>query len=130
MKTHPFWWESLGEKTHFLTANQSMNMHSNATLHRQDGHDSRPSAHQTHRPVSFFCAAPQAGLVELVGDFNHWHPLPMNRAVDGWWHARVELRHGHHQYRFLVDGQPTLDPQATGIVRDDHDEPASLIAVS
>jgi len=54
----------------------------------------------------------------------------MTRSVDGWWLAQVELPHGHHQYRFLVDGIPMLDPQATGIVRDDHDERVSLIAVS
>ena len=130
MRTHPFWWASPGEKIPSLTAQPPMNMNPNATLHRQDGHDRRPSAHHPHRSISFLCAAPQAGRVELVGDFNHWHPLPMTRSVDGWWHARVELRHGHHQYRFLVDGQPTLDPHATGIVRDDQNEPASLITVS
>lgn len=33
-------------------------------------------------------------------------------------------------YRFLVDGQPVLDPNATGVVRDAQGEKASLIAVS
>jgi 1,4-alpha-glucan branching enzyme len=69
-------------------------------------------------------------VVELVGDFNHWQPLQMTRSVDGWWIAQVELSHGHHQYRFLVDGQPRLDPHATGIVRDEQQEQASLLAVS
>ncbi|MGP8020367.1 MAG: glycoside hydrolase family 13 [Limisphaerales bacterium] len=56
------------------------------------------------RPINFYCAAPRAHSVELVGDFNHWRPFPMQRSVDGWWSAQVELCHGHHQYRFLVDG--------------------------
>jgi 1,4-alpha-glucan branching enzyme len=90
----------------------------------------RYSAHNSHKPISFFCAAPRAKLVELVGDFSHWQPLPMSRSVDGWWLAQVELCHGHHRYRFLVDGQPTLDPRATGIVRDEHGERVSLVAVS
>ncbi len=53
----------------------------------------------------------------------------MQRSVDGWWLAHVELAHGHHQYQFLVDGKPTLDPHATGVVRDERDERVSLIAV-
>lgn len=91
------------------------------------GHPAHPGA---HRPVNFFCAAPDAQKVELVGDFNHWHPLPMLRALDGWWLACVEMPHGHHQYRFLIDGRPTLDPRAAGIARDEHGERVSLVAVS
>ena len=118
MKTHHHHWkESINEKIHFM----------NTLQHTSNGHY---SAHDSHKPVNFFCAAPHAKLVELVGDFNHWHPFPMSRTVDGWWLAQVELCHGHHQYRFLVDGQPMLDPHATGIVRDEHDEKVSLVAVS
>jgi 1,4-alpha-glucan branching enzyme len=90
----------------------------------------RYSAKNSHKPVNFYCAAPNAKTVELMGDFNHWRPFPMQRSVDGWWLAQVQLCHGHHQYRFLVDGRPVLDPQATGVVRDENDEQASLIAVS
>ncbi len=54
----------------------------------------------------------------------------MEQREDGWWHIQIWLRHGHHQYRFLVDGEPTLDLHAAGTARDDHDEPVSLIAVS
>ena len=119
MKTHhPYCRkESTNEKLHFM----------NTRLHIFSG---RHSAQYSHKPVSFFCAAPNAKLVELVGDFNHWQPFPMERSVDGWWLTRLELCHGHHRYRFLVDGQPTLDLHATGIVRDEHDERVSLIAVS
>jgi 1,4-alpha-glucan branching enzyme len=88
------------------------------------------SAKNQHRQVSFYCAAPHAKSVDLIGDFNHWQPFPMQRSVDGWWTAQLELSHGHHQYRFLVDGQPMLDPQATGVVRDEHNEKSSLVAVS
>ena len=90
----------------------------------------RYSAHNSRKAVNFYCAAPAARTVELAGDFNHWHPLPMERSLDGWWFATVELHHGHHTYRFLVDGQPMLDPHATGVVRDEEGRPASLVAVS
>jgi 1,4-alpha-glucan branching enzyme len=96
----------------------------------QHNHNDHISTHGQHRAVRFFCAAPKAKAVALVGDFNHWHPFPMTPSVDGWWQAQVELTHGHHQYRFLVDGEPMLDPHATGIVRDENNERASLVAVS
>jgi len=95
-----------------------------------DSERDRYSAKNSLRPINFYCAAPRARSVELAGDFNHWHPFPMQRLLDGWWFARVELCHGHHQYRFLVDGKPILDPHATGVARDERDEHVSLIAVS
>jgi 1,4-alpha-glucan branching enzyme len=39
----------------------------------------RCSAKKSHKPINFYCAAPSAKLVELAADFNHWHPLPMQR---------------------------------------------------
>ncbi len=54
----------------------------------------------------------------------------MRKMPDGRWMASLELHHGHHQYLFLVDGRPQLDPGASGIARDDHNEAVSLIAVS
>ncbi len=55
---------------------------------------------------------------------------PMHRMPDGHWMASLELSHGHHRYVFLVDGEPQLDPNATGIARDDRNQRVSLIAVS
>jgi 1,4-alpha-glucan branching enzyme len=67
-----------------------------------------------------------------MGDFNGWNPEahPMQRQPDGAWLLQVPLHHGHHQYRFLVDAKPVLDPRASGVVRDRNGERASLIAVS
>lgn len=118
MNTRHQWNESYNEKLFFMNA-----------MLKQPAIAPGPAKSQ-HKPVNFFCAAPSAQAVELQGDFNHWHPLPMHKSVDGWWTAQVELGHGHHQYRFLVDGRPMLDPHATGVVRDLQNERASLIAVS
>ena len=84
------------------------------------------------KPVNFYCSAPQARNVHLVGDFNHWNPgsLPMERQIDGWWFLQVPICHGHHQYFFLVDDKPTLDPRATGVTRDEAMGDTSLLAVS
>jgi hypothetical protein len=54
----------------------------------------------------------------------------MRRREDGWWFVEAALTHGHHQYLFLVDGVPTLDPRAAGTAQVDGFPKASLIAVS
>jgi len=54
----------------------------------------------------------------------------MTRMPDGGWVIRLELPHGHNQYQFLVDGVPTLDPNAMGKVHNERNETVSLIAIS
>ena len=90
------------------------------------------SAKDITKPVHFYCDAPKAKEVHLVGDFNEWNPAAdgMQQRVDGWWFIELILAHGHHRYRFLVDGKPMLDPQASGVSRDDNGEETSVIAVS
>ncbi len=92
----------------------------------------RYSALKMTKPVSFVCVAPEARQVHLTGDFNAWNPVasPMNRQPDGAWLLQVPLHHGHHQYVFLVDGKPALDPRAHGVARDPKGQRVSLIAVS
>jgi 1,4-alpha-glucan branching enzyme len=84
------------------------------------------------KPVNFYCAARGAKAVFLLGDFNEWNPasLPMKRRVDGWWFLQVPLTHGHHRYRFLIDGQPALDPRAAGVAQDENGKKVSVVAVS
>lgn len=90
------------------------------------------SARDMAKPINFYCDAPKAQAVHVVGDFNRWNPSthPMERRVDGWWFLQVPLTHGHHQYRFLADGKPMLDPHATGVAHNERNEEVSLIAVS
>jgi len=92
----------------------------------------RYGAANTTKTDNFYCVAPTAASVVLVGDFNNWDgtSYPMQQQVDGCWFLQVQLTHGHHLYRFLVDGKPFLDPRATGIARNERNEQASLIAVS
>lgn len=92
----------------------------------------RYSAKRSLHLVDFFCRAPRARRVCLVGDFNEWQPTahPMQRLADGGWMIRLALTHGHHQYLFLVDGTPTLDPTASGIVEHKRQGTVSLRAVS
>lgn len=92
----------------------------------------RYSARKMTKPINFYCEAPDASQVFLMGDFNDWDPAshPMKRQPDGAWRIEVPLRHGHHHYQFLVDGKPTLDPRAYGTARNLFGEKVSLLAVS
>ena len=54
----------------------------------------------------------------------------MNRRLDGSGSTKIELHHGPHRYQFLIDGKPSLDPRANGVVRNEQNERVSLIAVS
>jgi 1,4-alpha-glucan branching enzyme len=92
----------------------------------------RYGAAQTLRALNFICNAPQAQVVSLLGDFNRWDPKahPMVQMPDQAWMVTVELKHGHHRYAFLVDGQLKLDPRAQGITRNDKGERVSLVPVS
>ena len=91
-----------------------------------------PSGRRILHLVDFIYLAPKAQSVSLVGDFNKWQPNahPLTRMPDGGWRIRIELPHGHHQYLFLVDGKPTLDPNAMGKVHNERNETVSLIAIS
>src|SRR5689334_23215033 len=92
----------------------------------------RYSAKKMAKPVNFVCTAPDAEQVFLAGDFNDWDPTshPMKRQPDGGWLLAVPLTHGHHHYRFVIDGKPTLDPKAQGVGRDHQGQKVSMIAVS
>ena len=48
--------------------------------------------------------APEAGRVELAGDWNNWTPVPARRAANGVWFVDVPLAPGEYRYAFRVDG--------------------------
>ena len=64
--------------------------------------------------VRFALHAPGASQVAVAGDFNGWRPdaTPLERGVDGVWHAVVPLEAGRWSYSFVVDGRWTEDPLA------------------
>ena len=92
----------------------------------------RYSAKGMAKPINFLCIAPEAQEVCVIGDFNEWdgNSHAMNRHFDGSWSTQIDLHHGHHRYQFLIDGKPSLDPRANGVVRNERNERVSLIAVS
>ena len=81
-------------------------------------------------PINLHCARPHARRVFVLADFTEWEPLEMKRRADGNWLLQVNLVPGNYHYIFLVDGEPQLDPHATGSVTLDGSGPFSLLAVS
>ena len=57
---------------------------------------------------------PEAREVKVAGSFNTWRPdaTPLASAGDGNWVVRLMLRSGQYEYRFVVDGRWSEDPQA------------------
>ena len=64
------------------------------------------------KPVKFSCHAPNAKTVFVAGTFNDWNPevIPLYREPDGHWRTTLPLTPGHHEYKFIVDGQWCCEP--------------------
>ncbi len=65
------------------------------------------------KPVEFSCHAPEAKAVFVAGTFNHWKPTaaPMhNHLPNGKWTVTLPLPPGHHEFKFVVDGQWCCEP--------------------
>lgn len=60
----------------------------------------------------------QCKKVFVVGTFNDWQPLQgkMTRQKDGSFRKRIQLPPGEYRYKFIVDDQWVVDPQAEALV--------------
>lgn len=66
------------------------------------------------KEVSFNVAAPAAKDIYLVGDFNHWkinEESRLSRLDDGRWEKKLGLTPGRYKYKYIIDGEWTLDAQ-------------------
>ncbi len=48
--------------------------------------------------------------VQLVADFTHWRPVPMQRCRGNRFVADVLLPAGMYDYKFIIDGRWETDP--------------------
>jgi 1,4-alpha-glucan branching enzyme len=62
--------------------------------------------------------APQAKRVNLAGTFNNWdiRKTPAKRINDGTWIAKLSLKPGRYEYKFIVDGNWINDPNCRACV--------------
>ena len=93
----------------------------------------RYGARNTTKPVNFYCSAPTAAFVVLVGDFNNWD-LTLRILCDdrlmGLGSSRCNLLTAITSIYSSWTVNQSLDPRGTGIARNDLNERVSLIAVS
>jgi 1,4-alpha-glucan branching enzyme len=62
---------------------------------------------------------PQPVSVVVAGTFNGWEKIPLKfDRAHGYWQLTVHNIPGHrtHNYMLLVNGKPTNDPHADGLV--------------
>ncbi len=66
------------------------------------------------KPVRFTLKHPVAQKVSLAGVFNNWEPNQINleQRADHTWQTEVHLSPGIYEYRYIVDGKWSDDPQA------------------
>ncbi len=62
--------------------------------------------------------APQARRVNLAGTFNDWDTkkTSVKKAGDGTWVAKLSLKPGRYEYKFVVDGNWVNDPSCRACV--------------
>jgi 1,4-alpha-glucan branching enzyme len=74
------------------------------------------------KPVTFRLHAPEAKKVWLAGNFGAagFRKHAMKKLLDGYWECSIELKRGHYEYHFLVDGVRTPDPKARVRLPDSH----------
>lgn len=71
------------------------------------------------KPVEFSCHAPKAKAVFVAGTFNEWQAdaTPLVRDNAGNWQVAMELPTGHHEFKFIVDGQWCCEAGCEGMHR-------------
>ena len=57
-----------------------------------------------------------ANEVLVAGSFSQWKPLAMKRLKDGSFALTTSVPAGTHEYRFIVDGNWTTDPDNASYV--------------
>jgi len=75
--------------------------------------------------------APEASVVQVAGTFNGWRPEanPSERTEAGEWSARLRLKSGLYEYRFVADGVWIDDPRATLTTSNPHGGLNSVLKV-
>ncbi|MDD5078693.1 MAG: glycogen-binding domain-containing protein [Candidatus Omnitrophica bacterium] len=68
--------------------------------------------------TEFKLYSPGAKKVTVSGSFNKWDTKKLSAKKDnkGNWSAKVSLKPGKYEYKFIVDGNWVNDPQCTSCV--------------
>ena len=67
--------------------------------------------------------------VAVLGTFNAWVPVELQRQPDGTWQRELRLTPGRYAYKLLVDGRLRPDPEANSSEPDGFGGRNSLLIV-
>ena len=81
--------------------------------------------------VEFRIYKPDASLVSLVGDFNHWNPENnlLSKGKDGIWRLQMKLFPGLYRYKYIIDGEWVPDMYNSRSGSDNTGEVCSMIEI-
>ncbi len=81
--------------------------------------------------VLFHAYFPQAQHVCVTGDFNDWsvEGVQLERRGEGHWEAQLPIAPGCYEYKFIVDGVWTADPENPEQVRNTYGQVNSVLVV-
>lgn len=81
--------------------------------------------------VEFVVSFPKAARVAVTGDFTDWSVAGRNLTRDesGTWRAEIPMGPGYHEYKYIVDGSWTLDPDNPERVRNGLGQLNSVVVV-
>jgi 1,4-alpha-glucan branching enzyme len=90
-----------------------------------------PASPLKRRKMTFYCDAPGARKVALVGTFNAWDPNrhPMHHSGGGLWNKSLFLPPGEYEYKFWIDGRWQEDPRSGQSVSNPFGTKNSLLRV-
>jgi 1,4-alpha-glucan branching enzyme len=83
--------------------------------------------------VMFVLRVPQpVKNVRVVGSFNKWDMEQgrMQKAKNGEWQKRVNLQPGRYEYKFIVDGEWQVDPDAGECVQNSFGSENSVLQLA
>jgi 1,4-alpha-glucan branching enzyme len=89
---------------------------------RRDGDGAQSMPKRFKVEVEFVLDHSGAEQVCVCGDFNGWQPDGLRLvgvSEGGLWERKLTLQPGRYEYKFLVDGEWVLDPNASENVPND-----------
>jgi hypothetical protein len=68
-------------------------------------------------------------VVELIGDFSAWRPVPLREIEPGRWRVELPVAPGVYHFVFRVDGELWLPADAPGRTQDEWGRPTATLVV-
>ncbi|MBW2107151.1 MAG: AAA family ATPase [Deltaproteobacteria bacterium] len=98
----------------------------------QDRDESSTGDRIQEKAVVFTIQAPADAKVQIAGDFNGWRPERLLYTQDDGrpaWQKLIALKPGRYQYKYLIDGRWTIDPENDKTIDDTHGGVNSVLTV-